>query len=123
MSDAPNSDAAEHSAEFPREQMRGLVRTSPRYGAFVGTGIAIGAGIGLGVGIGLPGEGVEYRGVVTVLVMVGAAMICGVIAGAIAVLLDGKDPGPVDDSWLDDFDPKGKSTPATFEKPSKGEAD
>ena len=110
MTDAPLHEAASSDSEslesFPadtptideldRVAFDAVVRNAPRFGRFIGTGVAIGAAAGFIIGLVLPNSTSLGRGVVALLVASGFAIIGGLVAAALVVGIDGTHRAPVE---------------------------
>jgi hypothetical protein len=98
--DTPNEDLPDMD-ELDRVAYDAVVRSAPRFGRFIGTGVAIGAAVGLVIGLVLPNGTAVGRGVVAILVMSGFAIIGALVAGALVVGVDGtkKAPGQAGFPW------------------------
>ncbi len=108
VSDAPRPDENDQDA-IDAAAFDAVVRSSPRYGRFIGTGVAFGIGFGFILGFALPnGTGVG-RGIVGLLLALGFSLIFGLSAAAIATRLDGKPPAPAPFPW--ELDPDTKEAP------------
>jgi len=105
--------------ELDRVAYDAVVRSAPRFGRFIGTGVGIGAAVGLIIGFVLPNSSTLGRGVVAMLVMAGFAIIGALVAGALVVGVDGtkKPPEQAGFPW--------EPQPGTFEPdaPSVGQDD
>jgi len=80
--------------ELDRVAFDAVVRNAPRFGRFIGTGVAIGALVGLIIGLVLPNTTSLGRGVVALLVGAGFALIGAIVAGGIVVGIDGTRRAP-----------------------------
>ena len=80
--------------ELDRVAFDAVVRNAPRFGRFIGTGVAIGATVGIVIGLALPNTLTLGRAVVALLVGAGFAMIGGIVAAGIVVGLDGTRKAP-----------------------------
>ncbi len=65
-----------------------VVRTAPRFGRFIGTGIAVGVLLGVVLGFALPNSTGVGRGMVAFLLATGFAIIGGLTAAVIVVGVD-----------------------------------
>jgi hypothetical protein len=80
--------------ELDRVAFDAVVRNAPRFGRFIGTGVAIGAVAGLLIGLLLPNTTSVGRGTVAILVAAGFAIIGALVASAIVVGVDGTKKAP-----------------------------
>lgn len=95
MSDAPVPNDAESTPsadELDDVAIPASLRRAPRLGRIIGSGVGGGALLGIILGLTLPNSTGVGRGMVAVLVGLGFALIGGMVAGAIATRLDGRDP-------------------------------
>ena len=103
MTDAPLSEAADEDTptldELDRVAFDAVVRNAPRFGRFIGTGVAIGAGAGLIIGLVLPNSTPLGRGVVALLVAAGFGIIGAIVSAALVVGVDGTRRAPVTDPF------------------------
>jgi hypothetical protein len=124
VSDAPRSEAASFDSpeddvptvdELDRVAYDAVIRSAPRFGRFIGTGVAIGAVVGLVIGLALPNSTGVGRSVVAMLVAAGFAIIGAVVSGAIVVGLDGTRRAPQSTGFpweAADFEPPATDAPA-----------
>jgi len=80
--------------ELDRVAFDAVVRSAPRFGRFIGTGVFIGFIAGLIIGLVLPNTTAVGRGTVALLVASGFAIIGAIVAGALVVSLDGTKRAP-----------------------------
>ncbi len=80
--------------ELDRVAFDAVVRNAPRFGRFIGTGVAIGAGAGLIIGLVLPNSTPLGRGVVALLVAAGFGIIGAIVSAALVVGVDGTRRAP-----------------------------
>jgi len=80
--------------ELDRVAFDAVVRSAPRFGRFIGTGVAIGFVAGLIIGLVLPNTTSVGRSVVALLVAGGFAIIGAIVASALVVSLDGTKRAP-----------------------------
>ena len=114
MSDAPQFDEAGPDAppidELDRIAFDGMVRSAPRFGRFIGTGVAIGALAGLIIGLVLPNSTAIGRGSVALLVASGFAIIGAIVAGALVVTIDGTHEAPASPGFPWEYQPDAEVT-------------
>jgi hypothetical protein len=91
--DGPDADTPSMD-ELDRVAFDAVVRNAPRFGRFIGTGVAIGAAGGLVIGLVLPNTTAVGRGIVALLVAAGFAIIGAIVAAALSVGLDGTHSAP-----------------------------
>ena len=93
MSEASDADTPTMD-ELDRVAFDAVVRNAPRFGRFIGTGVAIGAAGGLVIGLVLPNTTTLGRGLVALLVCAGFAIIGAIVAAALVVGVDGTRSAP-----------------------------
>jgi hypothetical protein len=78
----PGSTSPAESGTAPIDT---FVRAHPGAVKAIAIGTGIGACLGLGVGLGLPGRGASYQAAVTVLIVLGFALVGALIAAGVAI--------------------------------------
>ena len=96
--------------ELDRIAFDGVVRNAPRFGRFIGTGVAIGAFAGLVIGLVLPNSTSIGRGSVALLVGAGFAIIGAIVAGALVVTIDGTHKAPESPGFPWEYQPDAEAT-------------
>lgn len=93
MSDVPPSESTgpgtPSADELDRLAYDAVVRNAPRFGRFIGTGVAVGAIVGFALGFILPNSTGVGRFTVGLLVALGFATIGGLVTAVIATGVDG----------------------------------
>lgn len=103
-----------------------FLRAHPGAIKTIAVGVSIGAGLGLGVGLGLPGRGASYRAAVALLMVLGFALIGGLIATGIALPSSGRasharlDPRRIEAKVKEGVSPATPRRVATDRKESSG---
>jgi len=93
VSDVPPSDSTgpgtPSADELDRLAYDAVVRNAPRFGRFIGTGVAVGAVAGFGLGFILPNSTGVGRFTVGLLLALGFATIGGLVTAVLATGVDG----------------------------------
>ena len=128
MSDAPLHEAADSDTptmdELDRVAFDAVVRNAPRFGRFIGTGVAIGAGAGLIIGLVLPNSTPLGRGVVALLVAAGFGIIGAIVSAALVVGVDGTRRAPAHEPfpWEPPAATRAPDSLSVGQEDAKGEA-
>jgi hypothetical protein len=80
--------------ELDRVAYRAVVRTAPRFGRIIGTGIVVGGLVGAVLGFALPNSTGVGRGMVALLIGLGFACIGGLVTAVIATGVDRTSSAP-----------------------------
>lgn len=112
MTDSPD-DTSPPIDELDRVAFDAVVRSAPRFGRFIGTGVAVGVVLGFILGFALPNSTNVGRGVVGMLLALGFGMVGAIVTGAIVTRVDRTRSAPVGPMpWDVDLDPVQTFTPS-----------